>query len=161
MTTPIDAATFRRTLGAFATGVTIATVRDAAGVDHGMTVSAFSSLSLSPPLVLVCIDHAATFAPQVAEAHHIGVSVLGDTQQALSQQFAQSGAVRFDGVDVVRGVTGVPLVVGAIAQLEGRITARHDAGDHTIIIAEIVAAASTHGAPLLYYRGQYRRLAAE
>ncbi|MDE3097671.1 MAG: flavin reductase family protein [Chloroflexota bacterium] len=154
--TPVDAVTFRHALGTFASGVTVVTVRDADGTDHGMTVSAFCSVSLEPPLVLVCIDHAATIAPRIAAATHLGISILGGEQAALSRRFADPDADRFDGVPVVRGSTGVPLIGGAIAQLECRIVARHPGGDHAIVVAELIDASVTDDRPLVYFRGEYR-----
>ncbi len=153
---PVDPAGFRRALASFASGVTVVAVCDADGVDHGMTVSAFCSVSLMPPLVLVCIDHAATCAPRIAAASHLGISVLGAAQSALSNRFADPGADRFDGVPVVRGATGAPLLAGAIAHLECRISSRHDGGDHAIIVAEVVSATASDGPPLIYHRGRYR-----
>ena len=156
---PVDAATFRRALGQFATGVTVITARDGDGVDQGMTVSAFCALSLTPPLVLVCIGHDATLAPTLAAATHFGVSVLGELQEALSRRFADAAAVRFDGVEHDRGATGVALLAGAVAQLECRIAAKFPGGDHTIVVGEVIAAAATGGAPLLHHLGTYHRLA--
>ncbi|MBI3569089.1 MAG: flavin reductase family protein [Gemmatimonadetes bacterium] len=153
---PVDATTFRRVLGSFASGVTVVAVRGDDGADHGMTVSAFCSVSLEPPLVLVCIDHAATCAPRIAAATHAGISILGGEQAALSRRFADPAADRFDGVAVVRGVTGVPLLDGALAHLECRLVARYEAGDHAIVVGEVVAATATGDDPLVYFRGQYR-----
>lgn len=156
---PVDATAFRRALGQFATGVTVITARDDDGLDQGMTVSAFSALSLSPPLVLVCIGHDATLAPTLAGATHFGVSVLGESQEALSRRFADAAAVRFDGVEHERGASGVALLTGAVAQLECRIAAKFPGGDHTIVVGEVMAASATGGAPLLHHQGGYHGLA--
>ena len=156
---PVDAAAFRAALGQFATGITVITARDEAGLDQGMTVSAFCALSLTPPLVLVCIGHDATLAPTLAGASHFGVSVLGESQAALSRRFADAAAVRFDGVEHQRGVTGAALLSGAVAQLECRIAAKFPGGDHTIVVGEVIAAAAAGGAPLLHYQSTYHRLA--
>ena len=150
---------FRDALGRFATGVTIITVRDTRGTDHGMTVSAFSSVSLEPPLILFCIDHAATIAPHIAAAGHVGVSVLAARQASLSRRFALKDADRFDGVPIVRAASGVALVDAAVAHLDCRVVARHEAGDHTIVIGEVAAMATSGGEPLVYFRGAYGRLA--
>lgn len=155
----IDATHFRSLLGQLATGVTIITLRDGAGVDQGMTVSAFTSLSLSPPLVLACIDRDATLAPALADATHLGVSVLAASQRDLSQRFAESGVDRFAGVAIRRAESGVALLDGALAQLETRIVAQHPGGDHTIVVCEVLDGRITAGAPLLYHRGSYARLA--
>jgi len=155
----IDAATFRRVLGRFPSGVTIVTVRDGDGVDHGMTVSAFASLSLSPPLVLVCIGDDATIAAAVSAAGSFAVSVLSEGQEALARLFADTGAERFAGTAVSRGTTGLALIDGAVAHLECAIVARHRGGDHTIVVGEVLAArAAEGGRPLIYQLGEYRRL---
>ncbi len=154
----VDAREFRHLLSQLATGVCIVTLRDAAGVDQGMTVSAFTSLSLSPPLVLACIDRDATLAPALADATHLGVSILADTHRELSQKFAESGADRFAGVPIRRGAGGVALIEGAVAQMETRIVAQHPGGDHTIVVGEVLAGTVSGGAPLLYHRGAYVRL---
>jgi flavin reductase (DIM6/NTAB) family NADH-FMN oxidoreductase RutF len=155
---PVDPPLFRHALSAFPSGITVVTVRDAAGVDHGMTVSAFCSLSLIPPLVLVCIGHDATIAGAVAAADCFGVSVLADDQLELSRRFAEPDADRFDGLQVTRGQLKVALVPGALAHLECRITARHEGGDHTIVVGEVIVARGHDGRPLVYHRGTYHRL---
>lgn len=149
---------FRDALGRFVSGVTIITTRDAAGADHGMTVSAFSSLSLDPPMILFCIDHAATIAPHIAAAGQVGVSVLGEGQEALSRRFALKDADRFEGAPIVRAPSGVALVAAAIVHLDCRVTARHEAGDHTIVEAEVTALETFSGEPLVHFRGSYGRL---
>lgn len=154
---PLDPAAFRRALGHFPSGITVVTVRDRAGTDQGMTVSAFCSASLTPPLVLVCIGHDATIAGAVAGAEGFGVSVLAERQVALSRKFAGAETNRFEGVAVTRGLLGVALLDGAAAQLECRIIARHEAGDHTIVVGEVVHAREKDGDPLVYHRGKYRQ----
>jgi 3-hydroxy-9,10-secoandrosta-1,3,5(10)-triene-9,17-dione monooxygenase reductase component len=157
--TPIDAATFRHALGRFPSGVTVVTVRGADGRDFGMTVSAFASVSLKPPLVLVCIGDDATIAGAVAAAGHLAVSVLAEHQDALAQKFADTDADRFADTAVTRGTTGVALLDGAAAHLECAIVARHRGGDHTIVVGEVLAATAVEdGRPLVYQRGAYRRL---
>lgn len=154
----LDSTTFRATLGRFASGVTIITARDADGRDVGMTVSAFSSLSLTPPLVLVCIDNAASVAPVLEHCESFAVNILADDQEALSRRFAERELDRFDSVAMHRGELGLALLDGALANLECRVTARQPGGDHTILIGEVKAASLREGQPLLYYRGGYRRL---
>jgi 3-hydroxy-9,10-secoandrosta-1,3,5(10)-triene-9,17-dione monooxygenase reductase component len=157
--TPIDAATFRHALSRFPSGVTVVTVRDDSGRDYGMTVSAFASLSLRPPLVLVCIGDDATIAGAVAAAGHFAVSVLSEDQQTLAGRFAQTGEDRFAGTAVLRGTTGIALIDGAAAHLECAIVARHRGGDHTIVVGEVLAATAVQdGRPLIYQRGDYRQL---
>lgn len=156
---PIDPSAFRHTLGRFPSGVTVVTVRGGDGRDYGMTVSAFASLSLQPPLVLVCIGDDATIAGAVAEARQFAVNVLSEDQEALARRFAEQDIDRFADVRVSRGATGLALLDGAAARLECAIVARHRGGDHTIVVGEVLAAsAQDDGRPLVYQRGEYRRL---
>jgi len=156
----IDSDTFRSVLGRFASGVTIVTARDEAGQDHGMTVSAFCSLSLSPPRVLVCIDHTASMYDVLKDGTVFGVSILSSPQEAYSRRFADPDADRFDGIAYQRGESGVVLLEDSLAHLECRIVEHHDAGDHTIFVAEVERGEPSDGSgrPLLYYRGGYAQL---
>lgn len=153
----VDPDGFRSVLGRFASGVTVVTVRDPQGRDQGMTVSAFSSVSLSPPLVMVCIGHEASLHPLIGHVTHFGVNILSATQEALSRRFA-AHLDRFDGVGFERAESGVALIEGALAFLECRIVARHPTGDHTIVIGEVEAVGNRDDRPLLYYRGGYAQL---
>ncbi len=154
----IDPDTFRAVLGRFATGITVVTARDDEGRDHGMTVSAFSSVSLEPPLVLVCVAHDARMHDLLLHADHIGISVLSSEQEALSRRFADRDCERFDGIGYTRGESGVVLLDEGLAHMEGTIVARHDAGDHTIHVARVDRAVPFAARPLLYYRGGYAQL---
>ncbi len=154
----VDPARFRAALGRFPSGVTVVTSRDASGRDHGMTVSAFSSLSLTPPLVLVCIDHAATWHAAIPEATHFNVHVLGAEQEAISRRFASDRADRFVDVSHTRDANGLVQLTGVVALLACRITARHAGGDHTIVIGEVERVDVSDGEPLVYFRGAYMRL---
>jgi flavin reductase (DIM6/NTAB) family NADH-FMN oxidoreductase RutF len=159
MNPTIDAHTFRAVLGRFATGVTVVTARDDEGHDHGMTVSAFCSVSLEPPLVLTCLDRAATLLPRLAQGATIAVNVLSSTQEALSRRFASEVDDRFDGVGYTRGPRGSPLLDEALASLECRIESLVDAGDHVIVIGRVEHTHVIEDAePLLYYRSGYGRL---
>jgi flavin reductase (DIM6/NTAB) family NADH-FMN oxidoreductase RutF len=154
----VDPDAYRAVLGRFATGVTVVTARDEKGRDHGMTVSAFSSVSLTPPLIMVCIGDDASLRPVIEHCRHFGVNILAASQEALSRRFAEQGN-RFEGVGFTRGeFGGVALLDGALAFLECRIVARHQAGDHTIIVGEVENAANRDDRPLLYYRGGYAQL---
>lgn len=155
----LDPTTFRASLARFASGVTIVTARDRDGHDYGMTVSAFSSLSLNPPMILVCIDNGASVAPVLEHCEHLAVNILAEDQQALSQRFAKREIDRFEGVEVQRGETGVALLGGTLAALECDVVTRHPAGDHTILVARVRAAELREGNPLLYWHGAYRQLA--
>jgi flavin reductase (DIM6/NTAB) family NADH-FMN oxidoreductase RutF len=154
----VDPVLFRGVLGRFATSVTVLSARDAAGADHGMTASAFCSVSLEPPLVLTCVDKTASIYPTLFATDYIGISILGDHQENSSRRFADKNADRFDSLEVQRGAHGVALLRGAHAHIEARIVARHDAGDHTIFVAEVERAEALAGRPLLYYRGGYAQL---
>lgn len=154
----IDSVLFRSVLGRFASGITIITTRDTEGRDHGMTVSAFSSLSLDPPLVLVAIGNDATMAPVMSQAHSFAVNVLRDDQQELSRRFAGKLDDRFAGVPRTQGMFGDALLDGALGTLECRVVARHPAGDHVIVVGEVEGAGAHDGRPLLYFRGSYAQL---
>jgi flavin reductase (DIM6/NTAB) family NADH-FMN oxidoreductase RutF len=138
---PIAPGEFRAILGRFASGVTVLTTRDAQGRDHGMTVSAFCSVSLHPPLVLACIDHGAEMLSLLKHATHFGVSVLAEEQEAISRRFAELPEGRFDGIGFSRGESGVALLDDALAHLECRLVAQHDGGDHVIFVAQVASPA--------------------
>lgn len=154
-----DAADFRRALGQFAAGVTVVTTRDGRGRSLGLTVTAFTSVSLEPPLVLICVDHRSETHVGFRHAGLFGVSILAEGQEDLSRRFAGGGAAKFKGLELVEGTTGVPLVPGALAHLECRVSATHLAGDHTIYVGEVLAVKVRPGRPLLYHDRDYRRLA--
>lgn len=155
---PIDKDLFRAVLGRFASGVTIVTTVDAQGQDQGLTVSAFSSLSLDPPLVLVCIDHTASVWPAFEAASHFAINILAATQEALSRRFSSREGDRFDDVGFSRGVTGVALLDDTLAAVECAVIARVPQGDHSILVGSVEAGATRDLQPLLYYRGGYASL---
>ena len=149
---------FRATLGRLASGVTVITAT-VGGRDLGMTVSAFTSLSLEPPMVLVCVDRAATLHDLLVEGTVFGVNVLAADQETLSRRFAKGDAAeRFAGVGYVRGALGAPLLEGTLAWLECTVAARHDGGDHAIVVGAVAEVGVHEGRPLLYYRGGYASL---
>src|ERR687885_2572106 len=137
---PFDPDSFRSVLGRFASGVTVVTARSHDERDHGMTVSAFASLSLEPPLILVCIERSASMSLVLAEASHYGVSILSAGQEAISRRFSGPVADRFDGIGYTRGQSGVALLDEALAHLECRAVERHAGGDHDIFVGEVEAA---------------------
>lgn len=149
---------FRRACSKFATGITILTVLDESGNPHGMTVNSFTSVSLTPPLVLVCIDMRTRLLDLFREGCHFGVSVLNEAQQELSARFARSGEGRFDGVPWDRGESGVPLLPGAIAVMECAVTRIVEAGDHAILLGEVQQASWGEGQPLIYFNSGYQKL---
>ncbi len=150
---------FRAALGRFASGVTVITVLTAESVIHGMTANAFCSVSLRPPLVLVCIDHLAETYLHLRERGQFGVSVLKREQEALSEFFADpernpDAAYRL-GVQYRKMKSGVPVLVDVLANLDCRVVDAHAAGDHTIFVAEVREVLLGEGDPLLYFRGRY------
>ncbi|MBC7842552.1 MAG: flavin reductase family protein [Gemmatimonadaceae bacterium] len=155
---PIDKDLFRAVLGRFASGVTIITTTDDDGRDQGMTVSAFSSLSLDPPLVLVCIDHGASLWPVLQTAEHFAVNILASQQEALSRRFSSKEPDRFDGIGFTRGNTGVPMLDDTLASIECAIVTRVPQGDHSILIGHVESGTTRDLQPLLYYRGGYASL---
>jgi flavin reductase (DIM6/NTAB) family NADH-FMN oxidoreductase RutF len=151
-------AEFRTALRSFAAGVTVVTTRDREGRPSGLTASAFTSVSLDPPLVLVCVDHTATAHPDFRDRGWFAVNVLRSEQESLSRRFALSGGDKFRGVPCHEGRTGLPLLDGALATLECRIVEVHDAGDHTIFIGQVESASVAGGRPLVYFHGSYHSL---
>lgn len=155
---PVDPDTFRAVLGRFASGVTVVTARDAAGHDQGMTVSAFCSLSLTPPLIVVNIARDASMHDLLGTTDYFAVNILAAGQEALSRRFSGKDPNRFDGIGYHRGSTGVALLEDVVAHLECRAAMRHPGGDHTILVGEVLSADTGTERPLLYYRGGYAQL---
>lgn len=158
----IDQKDFRRVLGAFATGVTIVTTR-AGDKIHGLTANAFCSVSLSPPLVLVCVNKDAQSHDLIVQGKCFAVNILNVDQQHIAERFAQealSGAARFDTLETRAAVTGAPVLGESLGWVDCKLTASHDGGDHTIFVGEIVALSDGDAkvSPLLYFRGEYRIL---
>jgi len=154
----VTADEFRRACGRFATGVTIASVLDAQGAPHGLTVSSFTSVSLHPPLVLICLGHAVTVIGHFRTATYFGINVLAENQRELSERFARKGEDRFNGLPWERGETGVPLIPGALAVMELAVHQRFPSGDHDILVGKMVRAHVAEGDPLIYYASRYRGL---
>jgi flavin reductase (DIM6/NTAB) family NADH-FMN oxidoreductase RutF len=155
----IDPDSFRSVLGRFPSGITIVTTVDGDGRDVGMTVSAFSSVSLRPPLIQVCIDKAASMYNALLRTDRFGVNILAAEQEALSRRFAAiDSSHRFEGVGYERAENGVVLLDDALGHLECTVSARHDAGDHTLFVGEVERASAGDGRPMLYYRGGYAQL---
>jgi flavin reductase (DIM6/NTAB) family NADH-FMN oxidoreductase RutF len=158
--TSIEPAEYRRVLGHLATGVTVVATADGDGRAWGLTASAVTSLSLDPPLVLVCVDLEADSHDVLDGSGRFAVSILGDGSESLARRFAEYDADgKWEGVAYRAEVTGAPVLDGALAWVDCRVTARHPGGDHTIFVGEVVAGDAGEGAPLLYYRGGYGRLA--
>jgi flavin reductase (DIM6/NTAB) family NADH-FMN oxidoreductase RutF len=149
---------FRQVMGNFAAGVTVVTTVGPDRQPLGLTATAFTSLSLVPPLVLVCIGKASETYPCFEPAGIFAVNFLAASQQDVSQRFASSGGDKFTTLAWRRGVLGLPVLEGTIGHLECRIVNVHDGGDHTIYVGEVEAAASGSGDPLVYFRGAYRTI---
>ena len=162
----VTADIFRSVVGRFASGITVVTAIDGGGTDHGMTATAFASVSLVPPLVLVCVDRSATMHDVLGHASHFAISLLSADQEELSRRFGsgepQRGGIpeanRFEGVGYTRSVNGAALLNDALAHIECRVHDRHVAGDHMIVIGEVESAVAFDARPLLYYRGGYTEL---
>jgi flavin reductase (DIM6/NTAB) family NADH-FMN oxidoreductase RutF len=153
---------FRKALGCFATGVTVITV-DHEGEVHGMTANAFTSVSLDPMLVLVCVDHRARTHAHLHAKKRFGVNVLTENQRTISEYYALASqshqdAEREAGAQFDRTAHGTPVLHGALAYLECRLRSAEDAGDHTIFIAEVEDVVVRDGDPLLFFRGKYRAI---
>jgi len=155
---PFDRTELRKVMGHFATGVTIVTTHDGAGRCYGLTANAVCSVSLDPPLVLVCVDKRAESHPAFGLSQAFVVNILADEQEALSRHFAVSGGDKFVDLPCRNGGTGAPILEGALAHVECRVVSTYDAGDHTIYIGEVESADSRDGRPLLFFRGKYHQL---
>jgi flavin reductase (DIM6/NTAB) family NADH-FMN oxidoreductase RutF len=153
----LDEARFKLAMSHFASGVTIVTTEHE-GVPYGMTVASFASLSLRPPLVLVCIDKSVKSHEAIMASRRFGVSILAEEQAELSNRFASKLEDKFAGVAVRRGALGVPLIEHALCNIECRVTGQLPGGDHTIFVGETVEVHTTERKPLLYYRSGYRRI---
>ena len=134
------------------------TTRDADQRPTGLTASAFSSVSLGPPLVLICVDHKSQSYPALREAGRFAINVLHLEHEQISRRFATTRLDKFEGVAFRLGELGVPLIEGALAHLECRTVSAHVEGDHTIFVGRVEAVDVGEGEPLLYYRGRYHRL---
>jgi flavin reductase (DIM6/NTAB) family NADH-FMN oxidoreductase RutF len=155
----IDKALFRQVAGSFASGVTVITT-GSEGSFHGMTASAFTSLSIDPTLVLVCVDKKAETLPALQAAGRFNVNILAADQEHLSRTFASKDSPHahgLAGIDYKLGELGLPLLDGALAFLECRVTEEIEGGDHVIVIGEVEnAGVGEIEDPLLYFRGRYR-----
>ena len=149
---------FRAALGRFASGVTVVTTKDQTGRLHGITVSAFCSVSLDPPLILICIDKNTGSYPALKETDSFVVNILREDQQHYSDQFASRLPDKFDGIEFLTTADDIPILKDALVNLECRLVNSHDNGDHTIFVGEILKSHATDGEPLVYFHGRYRKL---
>jgi flavin reductase (DIM6/NTAB) family NADH-FMN oxidoreductase RutF len=155
----IDQIELRRVMGHFPTGVTIVTSCRSNGDPCGLTVNALCSVSLEPPLILVCVDRLAESHDCIVKHGAFGVNVLEDGRgEYLSRRFAEPQVDRkFTGIAFGSGATGVPILDEALAFLECRVARTMPGGDHTIFLGEVLEADAREGHPLVYYRGGYGR----
>jgi flavin reductase (DIM6/NTAB) family NADH-FMN oxidoreductase RutF len=155
---PIDKNELRRVMGHFATGVTVITTLSKEGKMHGLTANAVSSLSLVPPLLIICVDKKAESYASFEDSGVFTVNILAEDQEDLSRRFAVSGGEKFEGVAYRRGANGAPILHDIVAHLECKLYATFDGGDHTIYLGQVEEAETRELKPLLFFRGGYRTL---
>ena len=160
----VSSDTFRDVLGRFATGVTIITLKNSEGF-HGLTVNSFTSVSLSPPLILICIKKGATSHVCFSDTNSFVVNILSQRQQELANRFSTpelTSAVRFHDIPLKVSAEGIPILEGNLGHLECKIVTEFEGGDHTIFLAEVVTASlMEETSPLLFYGSQYAHLTEE
>ena len=154
----VDLQELRHVMGHFATGVTVITTRDKSGNPFGLTANAFTSLSLNPPLALICIDRTVQCYPCFEESKIFAVNVLSEDQEEISRRFATKGSEKFAGTEWHTGQSGLPLLDGAIAYMECKIVHGYEGGDHTIYVGEVIHAAVSGDHPLIFFQSHYHRL---
>lgn len=161
-TVPITSLEFRGALSHFATGVAVLTAERGPALVHGMTANSLASVSLHPPLILVCIAESAQMLPILNQVRRFGVNVLRSDQAPISQFFAQPDQPDADeqalGVRFRWTANNIPLLEDALVQMECQVVSSHVAGDHTVFIARVETTRVHPGEPLLYYRGNYRHI---
>ncbi len=149
----------RRAFGTFTTGVTVIGVCGTDGRPAGMTANSFTSVSLEPPLVLFCPARSLTGFDMYSTTHYFSVSVLPAHSEASSNRFARTNTAKWESEPYVIGKTGTPLLLGALASFECEVVARHDGGDHLIVVGRVVQLKATKtGEPLVFFRSRYRAL---
>jgi len=159
----LTARQFRKALGHFATGITVVTVESAPGVVRGMTANSFTSVSLDPMLILICVEKRAKILPLVHKMKRFGVSVLKEGHEAISEYFAKgvpsAEAEERLAIHFRWTPSGIPVLENTLMQLSCEVAAAHLAGDHTIFVAKVADMEIHDGRPLLYYGGEYRHIA--
>ena len=155
---PIDRNDFRRVLGNFASGVTVVTTVGSDGNPYGLTVTAFTAVSLEPPLVLVCVDKRAESLPHLQSSQVFAVNFLASGEQETSRRFAVTGGDKFGGVAWGAAGSGAPILPNVVGYVDCRVVNTVEAGDHIIFIGQVDAAAAGTADPLLHFRGGYREV---
>lgn len=157
---PFDSTAFRRTMGMFATGITVVTARAHDGSLVGLTVNSFNSVSLVPPLIVWSLGNTSTAKEVLETCEYYAVNVLADDQEDLSNHFASKAADRFAGVAWEPGLGGAPVLAGCCAVFEVRNVQRYPGGDHVVFIGAVERCDRSEREPLLFFNGKYRRLQA-
>ena len=155
---PVSEDEFRHALSCFASGVNVVTTIDAEGGLHGLTVTAFCSVSLSPPLVLICIEKNTASHNAFRESNAFVVNILHASHAHLSEHFATPFDDKFQEVRYRLGLNGIPVLSDALASIECRIERAFDGGDHSIFVGQVENAAVNEGEPLVYFRSEYRKI---
>lgn len=153
----LSADEFRDVIGHFASGVTVITVEHD-DKRYGSTASAVSSLSLEPPMVLICMSRESSTGQAIAAAGRFAINILTDEQDELAQQFAKKSPDKFHGVSAKAGPRGQPLLTDALATMECEVAEDVSGGTHTVFLGEVQSATSNEGSPLAYFRGEFGRL---
>ncbi|NBE50141.1 flavin reductase family protein [Streptomyces boluensis] len=154
----VDPMAMRRTMGRFATGVAVVTT-SVDGTPHGMTVNSLTSVSLQPPLLLVCLTTGARTTEAVTSSGRFAVNILSARQEHLAMRFAKRGADHFQGLDVIHGRHQVPVIPDAFAHLECAVERHFTAGDHIVVIGEVLDVCERDGAPLGFLGGKFSDIA--
>lgn len=150
---------FRRVMATFPTGVAVVAARTPDGRPCGLTANSLASVSLRPMLILVCVDRKAASHGCIVDGGAFAVSLLDRKHEVLARRFAvESRTSRFDEMDYHTEITGSPILMGAMAWLDCRVRDVHDGGDHSIVVGEVLACEATEGDPLIFFRGEYRRV---
>lgn len=155
---PVGPEDYRRALRRFATGITVVTVLTPEGEHHGMTASSFAAVSLQPPLVLVSLEKTTITRSLVLRARAFAVSILAENQEAIARAFSEPGHKPFETTSHSFGKTGAPLLDGALGWVECEIWEVLEAGDHDVVIGEVIDCDARDGLPLVYFNRAYRSL---
>jgi len=155
---PVSSADFRSALSRFASGVTVVTTKDATGKTFGITVSAFCSVSLDPPLVLICIDKTTGSHHAFEQSGRFTVNVLSSNETGLSEHFASLIEDKFASVEYAVDEHGIPILQGSLATLQCKLFKALDGGDHSIFLGQVEHVIVRDADPLIYYKGGYRHI---
>ncbi|MBI4529855.1 MAG: flavin reductase family protein [Deltaproteobacteria bacterium] len=155
---PMNPMELRRVMGHFATGVAIITTRDKEATPYGLTANALTSLSLNPPLVLICVDKNVQCYPCFEESRIFAINFLSEGQAEISRRFATKGIEKFSGIAWRLSDNGLAIIEGTMGYIECRLIQTIEGGDHTIYIGEGISAAASGERPLIFFKGNYHRL---